>query len=397
MTELNNFLDRKSLIADKTEINDEILEQLYELSEEEVNFESLEKFTDKKFRDLSQEERFELIKALEKADYKKYKNCYISTSKLLYEKSETLIKEIKALNVLNDLGYSVYLLPYGYARSNQDLLQKSADSITNHNFLEFKNIISEKPTAGESAFKDARKQSDNMFFYYENLKDKNVAVHAIVRNINASKKELLKQGLSYNYEGEIFFHFQQTGQTMLVSIDKWGYVRDKNILSFGLKNIEAAHDSPVVELFDDKSSPLPDNNIKQTDRTVNNNSPDSEKNDPAIKEVYKIIEKRISEKEAKNWIDSLSFSMKINDRLVKKNLEPTDKNLGEACFYVLNNMNKKERKKMLDIMTQSGCVNAQKTKEYLRTLHNNLNNIIKNHNNNVEKTTSKDDDISISD
>ena len=44
MLELTNFLDRKSLLADKTEIDDAILDQLYELSEEDVNFESLEKF-----------------------------------------------------------------------------------------------------------------------------------------------------------------------------------------------------------------------------------------------------------------------------------------------------------------------------------------------------------------
>ncbi len=272
MTDLTSFLDRKSLLVDRTEITDDVLECLCELSEESVNFSSLEKFTEKKFKDLSDIEKEALIEKLESADYKKYKNCYLSTSKLLFEKSETLIKEIKALNVLNNLGYSVYLLPFGYARNNQDFLQKSADSIANSQFLEFKNVISVKETAGESAFKDSRKQSNNVFLYYENDINEKTAENAIMRYINASKKNLIEKGIDYNYEGEVFFYFGKTGKTRLIELDKEGIGKEKKINSFGIKNIGRAQDSSVVELFSEKSHPLPKNNIASPNLSVNKNS-----------------------------------------------------------------------------------------------------------------------------
>lgn len=304
MTNLTNFLDRKSLLADRTEVTDEILECLCELSEESVNYKSLERFTEKKFRDLSLKEKEELIKNLESADYKKYKNCFISTSKLLYEKSETLIKEIKALNVLSNLGYSVYLLPYGYARNNQDFLQKSADFILNSKFLEFKNVVSIKETAGESAYKDSRKQSNNVFLFYENDIKEDVAIHAIIRYINASKKDLKGKGLNYNYEGEVFFYFGKTGKTKLVEINKEGFVKDKEINSFGMKNIGRAQASPVVELFSEKPHPLPINNITSSNQQVNKNSYESFNKKEKTMENTK---KEITAKELQNYIENLKI------------------------------------------------------------------------------------------
>lgn len=262
-------VNRRELIETINEINDDLLEKIYELSEEPVDLEKLEKYTEKKYKELNEDEKKNLIEELEKADYLKFKNCYIARSKLLFESSETLIKEVKALNVLNDLGYSVYLLPFGYARNNQNFLQKSADTLANKQFLEFKNVISVGETAGESAYKDSRKQSNNVFLYYENDINEKKAIHSIIRYINASKKALQEKGLEYNYEGEVFFHFGKTGKTKLVSIDKEGFVKDKNLQEFGLKNIEEAQSFPIVELFDEKTSPLPNSNINQLSNNVN--------------------------------------------------------------------------------------------------------------------------------
>ena len=68
-----------------------------------------------------------LIEELMHDDYVQYKNCHIARSKLLYDSSDTLIKEISIIDKLNDLGYEVYLLPNGYARDRMNCYLMSAD------------------------------------------------------------------------------------------------------------------------------------------------------------------------------------------------------------------------------------------------------------------------------
>lgn len=268
--DLTNFLDRKSLIADRKTIDDHLLNYLYELSEEDVNFESIEKFTDKKFRELNEQERIDLIERLQNADYKQYKNCYISTSKLLYEKPETLIKEVKTLNVLNDLGYSVYLLPYGYARNNQNFLQKSADSITKSQFLELKTVVSSGRNAGQSAFKDSRKQSNNVIISFSEDISPHIAMQNIWNYINGAKKNLVEKNEGYDFSGELFLHFEKNNKTILYEISKEGDLIQKDIHLFGEKKALAPNESQVMGLFSDESHPLPKNNIQSSESYVNN-------------------------------------------------------------------------------------------------------------------------------
>ena len=268
--DLTNFLDRKSLIADRKTIDDHLLNYLYELSEEDVNFESIEKFTDKKFRELNEQERIDLIERLQNADYKQYKNCYISTSKLLYEKPETLIKEVKTLNVLNDLEYSVYLLPYGYARNNQNFLQKSADSITKSQFLELKTVVSSGRNAGQSAFKDSRKQSNNVIISFSEDISPHIAMQNIWNYINGAKKNLVEKNEGYDFSGELFLHFEKNNKTILYEISKEGDLIQKDIHLFGEKKALAPNESQVMGLFSDESHPLPKNNIQSSESYVNN-------------------------------------------------------------------------------------------------------------------------------
>ena len=273
-----NFLDRKSLLADSKIVTDEMLNVLYELSEEDVNFDSLEKFTEKKYRELNTEERTELIKKLSNADYKLYKNCYISTSKLLYEKPETLVKEIKALNVLNDLGYTVYLLPFGYARNNQEFLQKSADSMLKSQFLEMKTILSTSKNAGQSAFKDSRKQSNNVILSFTEDITPHKAMQSIWNYINGAKKNLIKNNESYDFSGELFLHFEKDNKTVLYEISKEGEFIQKDVHAFGLKKTLTLNESQVVELFSDKTHPLPKFTIQSNPNSVNEQMKENLKN-----------------------------------------------------------------------------------------------------------------------
>ena len=67
MSELTKFTDRKTFLADKSELTEEELAQLCELSEEDVDLDSLETFTEKKFKELSEKEREDLAGRLLKA------------------------------------------------------------------------------------------------------------------------------------------------------------------------------------------------------------------------------------------------------------------------------------------------------------------------------------------
>ena len=266
MENLENFLDRKSLLADKKEVTDELLDYLIELSEEEINFDSIEKFTDKKYRDLTENEKKELITKLENADYKKYKNSFISTSKLLYEKSETLVKEIKALNVLNELGYSVYLLPFGYARNNQNFLQKSTDSIFEHRFLEMKSISSDGKNAGYNAYRESRKQADNVILSFEKDVSPKIALNNVQRSLNISKRTYDENNIQADMSGYVFLHFEKTNETELFEIDKNGRTKKIELNSFGLKNTrESINDSQVEVEVKNESIEQPSANISQNE------------------------------------------------------------------------------------------------------------------------------------
>ena len=298
MTDLTKFLDRKSLLADRTEVTDEVLECLYEFSEEDVNLDSLEKFTEKKFKELSEEEKTELVKNLENADYKKYKNCYISTSKLLFEKAETLVKEIKALNVLNGLGYSVYLLPFGYARNNQNFLQKSADSITNHQFLEFKNVVSVGKNAGYNAYKESRHQSNNTFLIFENDVEPQTAINNIHRVIEVIRQDNKKNEIENNFEGYIFLNFQMRNMSKLYEINKDGRTKEIEITAFGLKNTRELNDNSQVEERFSNKHPLPRNNIVHYYDSVNKQNCQNDKS--SVWESYVSLVKIFLSKEDVN-------------------------------------------------------------------------------------------------
>ena len=126
---------RRKILENEIELIDEIIEEIIELPAESEGINELPSYTDKDYRELTSIEKKELIDSLMQDDYLKYKNCYVARSKLLYDSSETLIKEISALSQLNELGYEIYLLPYSYARDSMNFYKKSADSISYGDFI----------------------------------------------------------------------------------------------------------------------------------------------------------------------------------------------------------------------------------------------------------------------
>ena len=263
--------NRFDFLAGKSEITSEELYQLIELKHEYSSENKLEKFTDKEYRELNINEKKTLINNLLNADYVKYKNCFIARSKLLYDTSETLAKEIAVIDKLDNLGYEVYLLPYGYARDSMNCFLKSADSITNGDFLEFKTVISTGKNAGQSVYRDSRKQANNVFISLlnETSEDK------IVNNIYSSIREAKRNENKFDFEGLVFLNFEKDNdRTVLYSFDKEGFaIRLNNPTAAHLKEFRGLiAESPVLENPMTEHSSSPENNIQHENTSVNKNT-----------------------------------------------------------------------------------------------------------------------------
>ena len=215
--------NRIQYLMGKTELSDEDIAMIIELHHEYPNMNSLKKYTTKKYRDLSIQEKKELIEALlNDEEYLKYKKCFIAKSKLLYDSDAALIKETEALSCLSNLGYTVYLLPYAYARDDMGCYQKSADSITEGDFLEMKNVISTGDRAGQKSYTGSRKQADNVFISFENEISEKKAINNIFREIEMTKQKNEEKGIKNNFEGYVFLNFTKANKTNLYYISKEG-------------------------------------------------------------------------------------------------------------------------------------------------------------------------------
>lgn len=268
---------RYSIIGNKKEITKEELDEIIEYNPESIDIKSLKKYTEKKYIDLSKEEKNSLINDLLKDDYLKYKNCYISRSKLLYDSSETLLKEVSILDKLNDMGYEIYLLPYAYARDKMDCYQKSTDSISDNKFLEFKTTPSTGKNAGLNAYKSSRLQAENVFISLINETSEQRVINNIYGYINESKR---KSETEKNFEGFVFLNFEKDNKIVLYNFDKEGKAvrldnpSHENLQKF-LQEVEfkkdkgIKNDSQVLENPTNERSSLPNKNIQDIDSDVN--------------------------------------------------------------------------------------------------------------------------------
>ena len=262
---------RKKILENKIELVDEIIEEIIELPAESEGMNELPSYTEKNYRELSAVEKEDLINSLMKDDYLKYKNCYISRSKLLYDSSETLIKEISALSQLNELGYEIYLLPYSYARDSMNFYKKSADSITYGDFLELKSTISTNERAGQNCYEAGRKQADNIYISFVNDISEEKALKSIYGSIGNIKKGNRKHNIEDNFKGLLFLNFEKKGEIHLYDISKEGYVTKIENPSFeNLKKIleDNKISQVIVNPSNERRSPR-DLNLHQDIESVN--------------------------------------------------------------------------------------------------------------------------------
>ena len=262
---------RKKILENKIELDDKIIEEIIELPAESEGMNELPSYTEKNYRELSAVEKEDLINSLMKDDYLKYKNCYISRSKLLYDSSETLIKEISALSQLNELGYEIYLLPYSYARDSMNFYKKSADSITYGDFLELKSTISTNERAGQNCYEAGRKQADNIYISFVNDISEEKALKSIYGSIGNIKKGNRKHNIEDNFKGLLFLNFEKKGEIHLYDISKEGYVTKLENPSFeNLKKIleDNKNSQVIVNPSNERRSPR-DLNLHQDIESVN--------------------------------------------------------------------------------------------------------------------------------
>lgn len=213
-------------------------------------------------------------------EYIKYKNCYIAKSKLLYDSTETLIKETAALSRLDELGYEVYLLPYAYARNNMNFYQKSADSITAGEFLEMKSVISTGKRVGQSAYESARHQAANIYLSIVNTVSEETLINNIYRSIGQIKKENLNKRIDADFSGKLILNFEKTNTTSLYEISRDGKVIKITNPSYeNFKEIKGtAYDSSQVVADPMTEHGRPRNfNIKKISKSVNIKTSDYEK------------------------------------------------------------------------------------------------------------------------
>ena|GEM_PF-6974243 len=259
---------RSELLEGKTELTEDDIADLIELKHEYADMRTLKKYTDKKYRDLTEDEKTALITALlNDEEYLKYKNCYIAKSKLLYDTSETLIKETAALSRLNDLGYEVYLLPYAYARDGMNCYQKSADSITAGDFLEMKSVVSTGERAGQNCYEDAIHQADNIYLSFVNDISEDKAIKNIYRSIGVIKQGNKKHNRKNDFSGILFLNFEKKNSTSLYQISADGFATKiaSSRYEYFKKIKGTAHDSsqvvenPMTEHGSSRIYNIPDN------------------------------------------------------------------------------------------------------------------------------------------
>ena len=168
MLEKDLKITRSEYLNGKTALTDEDIISLLDLPPEKV-VANIETYTEKSYKELKEnpEELARLTKELTSAEYLRYKETFISKSKLLNEQSSVLYNEIPCLIVLNEMKIPAYLLPYEYAKNKQGDTRHFADSLKENAFTDFKRVFNTKI---RHSFENGMEQGRDIFFLVNNEK-----------------------------------------------------------------------------------------------------------------------------------------------------------------------------------------------------------------------------------
>ena len=252
-------MTRSAYLEGKTELTDEDIIALLDLPSEKYDNNFINHYTDKTYKDLRDvpEEISKLVGILKsKPEYLKYHNTYISKTKILFEQSSTLYNEIPCLIVLNELNKSAYLLPYEFAKGDNDNVRAFADSLKEDVFTDFKRVFAAKI---KKSLEGGMKQGQDLF--------------VIINNENL-EKGMIKEQLE-NYEdrrshkkGLFLFYSEKDYKCYSFEFDEKGILKEE--IDYDLKKLRLAiSDKPVTPNPRELSSPQSSNlNIQQNQNSV---------------------------------------------------------------------------------------------------------------------------------
>ncbi len=254
---------RSQFLEGKTELTNEDIIHLLDLSPEKTAA-NIEIYTEKSYKELkgNPEELARLTKELTSAEYLRYKETFISKSKLLYEQSSVLYNEIPCLIVLNEMKIPAYLLPYEYAKNKQGDTRHFADSLKENTFTDFKRLFNLRL---KHSFDKGLEQGRDIFFLVNNEKlDK--------EEIKKQLEKLIKFHKGPDKQGLFLFYSEKDYKCFSFESDYSGKITENN--DYDLKKLRLAISdkpfTPNLERTNTNERPRSSNlNISPSNMSVN--------------------------------------------------------------------------------------------------------------------------------
>ena len=254
---------RSQFLEGKTELTNEDIIHLLDLSPEKTAA-NIEIYTEKSYKELkgNPEELARLTKELTSAEYLRYKETFISKSKLLYEQSSVLYNEIPCLIVLNEIKIPSYLLPYEYAKNKQGDTRHFADSLKENAFTDFKRLFNLRL---KHSFDKGLEQGRDIFFLVNNEKlDK--------EEIKKQLEKLIKFHKGSDKQGLFLFYSEKDYKCFSFESDYSGKITENN--DYDLKKLRLAISdkpfTPNLERTNTNERPRSSNlNISPSNMSVN--------------------------------------------------------------------------------------------------------------------------------
>mgnify|MGYP006916078652 CR=1 FL=1 len=181
-------------------------------------------YTDKDFRDLSPAERESLKIRLQAARYTVVDGVFVAENRAKYEAARDFKKELKACKVLHEWGHTVYLLPFDYARDETGNQKKSADTLTDGEFLELKET--DRNIRGN--YNKAIGQGKDVLLYITGDVDKQFAVNEMMREIGNIRKQKDAGKKNIDFEGNVYIYLEKRAELLLLRIKTSGIIREDN-------------------------------------------------------------------------------------------------------------------------------------------------------------------------
>ena len=264
MLEKDLKITRSEYLNGKTALTDEDIISLLDLPPEKESRKVLKSYTDKNYSDFENDEASlqRLTENLIKnSDYFLYRGSYIAKSKLLYEQSVTLCNEIPTLVIGQEIKESFYLLPYGYAKDNNQKLKKFADALDENVFTDIKRLYG---TNIKNTYKKSKEQGKNIFYI----------ISATDLSLSQSRGKLgflinndVKQGRDPS--GKYYLYSENESSLIYLEVDKDGFFREER--NFDLKKLRSVISNRPFSMRGQANTALTGtfNTLNDTNESVN--------------------------------------------------------------------------------------------------------------------------------